>query len=223
MSESEAPIHRDRRREQGAASRERLLEAAVALVAERGVAGTGVDAVCRRAGVVKSALYWHFRNKEGLVAAVVSRVGEAWVEEIRASVYRTGDPYERLDRFVAGVRALLEERPELLRLLLTVTLEGGETGPESRRAVRRVFERSRAAIAEGVEAALGRPIPDADLIGHVALGLLEAVALEHFLAPRDTDLDRLFAHLRSVMLREIRSALRRAERAETEPGRERDR
>jgi AcrR family transcriptional regulator len=45
---------------QGAASRERLLDAAIELIAERGYSASSVEALCRRAGVAKTALYWHF-------------------------------------------------------------------------------------------------------------------------------------------------------------------
>ena len=51
----------------GELSREKILAAAIALFSDRGFAGTSVADVCERAGVVKTALYWHFENKEGLL------------------------------------------------------------------------------------------------------------------------------------------------------------
>ena len=56
------------RPEPQAGGRERLLEAATQLFAERGYAATGVAAICEAAGVAKPALYWHFGSKEELLA-----------------------------------------------------------------------------------------------------------------------------------------------------------
>jgi AcrR family transcriptional regulator len=208
----------DLRRAQGAASRERLLEAATALFAERGVAATGVDAVARRAGVVKSALYWHFGSKQGLVAAVVGRVGETWLREIRASVEQEGGFDARLDRFVEGVRGLVEERPELLRLFLAVAVERSEVEPGSRDAVWSVLARSRDAIVEVLRDTLGFELPDAEAIAHLALEITIGIAVEATLAPPGTALAPRLARLRSAMAREIRSQMRRAGRPPEDPG-----
>jgi len=202
----------DLRRAQGAASRERLLEAAVALFAERGVAATGVDAVARKAGIVKSALYWHFGSKQGLVAAVIERVGETWLREIRASVDQGGDLDGRLERFVAGMRGLVEERPELLRLLLAVGLERSDMDASSREAASRVVAAGRAEIVEGLHDALGYELPDPEAVAHLALEITIGIAIEARLWPSQTDLAEGFARLQRAMAREIISQMRRAGR-----------
>jgi AcrR family transcriptional regulator len=56
---------------------ERLRAAAMELFAERGYAASGVSAICERAGVAKTALYWHFGSKEGLLAVVLEEVTAA--------------------------------------------------------------------------------------------------------------------------------------------------
>ena len=202
----------DLRKVQGAASREKLLAAATELFSERGISATGVDAVCRRAGVVKSALYWHFRSKEGLVAAVLDRVGRDWVDEIRASVRKTGDdPFERLDCFVAALQELIESRPELLRLLLAVTLERAEGTPTSREAVTQVFARSRDAIAHEIDDASGIGPDPSTQIAEIALGLVIALAVRRLLVPT-TPLDPLFQQLHDVLLHEINHEIRRQRR-----------
>lgn len=202
----------DLRKAQGAASRERLLAAALELFAERGVAATGVDAVARRAGVVKSALYWHFGSKQGLVAAVIERVGETWLREIRASVEQVGDLDARLERFVAGMRGLVEERPELLRLLLAVGLESSDVDPSSQEAASRVVAAGRAEIVQGLHDALGYELPDPEAIAHLALEITIGLAIEARLWPRQTDLAKGFARLQRTMAREIISQMRRAGR-----------
>jgi AcrR family transcriptional regulator len=55
----------------GRASRERIVERAAELFAERGVAGTSLDDVLTAAGAGKSQLYHYFSGRDELVAAAV--------------------------------------------------------------------------------------------------------------------------------------------------------
>jgi len=55
----------------GRASRERIVERAAELFAERGVAGTSLDDVLAAAGAGKSQLYHYFSGRDDLVAAAV--------------------------------------------------------------------------------------------------------------------------------------------------------
>jgi TetR/AcrR family transcriptional regulator, transcriptional repressor for nem operon len=61
----------------GQATRERILEAATELIAERGVAGTGTEDVRKAAGISGSQLYHYFTSKQSLIRAVITRQAEA--------------------------------------------------------------------------------------------------------------------------------------------------
>jgi AcrR family transcriptional regulator len=52
-------------------SRERLLETAIGMFAEKGYAGTSVREIVERAGVSKPVLYYYFQSKEGLFLAIL--------------------------------------------------------------------------------------------------------------------------------------------------------
>jgi AcrR family transcriptional regulator len=56
----------------GRASRERIVEHAAGLFAERGVAGTSLDEVLAAAGAGKGQLYHYFRGRDELVEAAVA-------------------------------------------------------------------------------------------------------------------------------------------------------
>lgn len=58
----------------GAASRERLLDAAAALFYAEGV-NVGVEALCKQAGVSKRSMYQLFASKDEVVAASLDRIG----------------------------------------------------------------------------------------------------------------------------------------------------
>src|SRR6201996_4464343 len=59
--------------DKGRATRNRVLDAASALVFERGVAGTTLDDVRAAANVSKGQLYHYFADKEDLIHAVIDR------------------------------------------------------------------------------------------------------------------------------------------------------
>jgi TetR/AcrR family acrAB operon transcriptional repressor len=58
---------------QAAMTRERLLDAAERVFVEHGVARTSLTEVAAAAGVTRGAVYWHFKDKADLLAAVCER------------------------------------------------------------------------------------------------------------------------------------------------------
>ncbi|MFJ9347231.1 TetR/AcrR family transcriptional regulator [Streptomyces sp. NPDC101237] len=80
VSTAERAPKQDRSR----ATRQRLLEAAVACLAERGWAGSTVAVVAERAGVSRGAAQHHFPTREDLFTAAVEFVAEERSNAIRA-------------------------------------------------------------------------------------------------------------------------------------------
>src|SRR5260370_22321400 len=64
------------RTSRGRATRERIVQAATELVAERGVAGTSLDDVRTRAHASKSQLYHYFSDRDDLMRAVARAVSD---------------------------------------------------------------------------------------------------------------------------------------------------
>jgi AcrR family transcriptional regulator len=166
-----------RRTAHGEASRHKILEAAIELFAERGYAGTALSALCERAGVVKTALYWHFGSKHGLLSAALERAASTWIEQIQKSAYEVAEPGERLDLLVAGLRYHVEEQHQVLSLLLTVTLESARLEPELRESLRRIDEHARDRMIRGIEDSLGRRVPGLDLVWWTTLSLLDGITI----------------------------------------------
>lgn len=203
--------------EHGRATRDRILEAAVELIAERGFAATSIDALCQRADVVRTAIYWHFGAKEGLVVPVIESVAATWIEEIQSAVYREGDPLARLERFVGGLRTLVIERPHLVRLLLAVALERADQDPATREALRSIFARARAAIVQGIEDSLGASWSESGMIARTALAFVSHAVAHQLVDPRPEEVETIFAELRTAILLMIGARLReRMEAAPTE-------
>jgi AcrR family transcriptional regulator len=83
------------------AMRQRLLEATVECLAERGWSGTSTTLVSRRAGVSRGAQLHHFPTKNDLVLAAVEHLSERRVDELAQAA-------QRLPRGRRRTRAVLE-------------------------------------------------------------------------------------------------------------------
>ncbi|MGH7785330.1 MAG: TetR/AcrR family transcriptional regulator [Candidatus Binatia bacterium] len=179
-------------------SRERIIEAATELFSTRGYAGSGVDRLAERSGIAKTAIYYHFGNKEGLLAAVLERAATQWIEGIQNASRQAGDPIGRLDRALAGMRAMLEERPWIYKLFQILALEMAEQKPEVHATLQGIIRRARLAITDGMREALGVEVPDADGVAGAILATLDGVSLGLQLDPERVSLDQVFADLRRV-------------------------
>src|SRR5262245_52761513 len=66
------------------ATRQALLDAAIASLAELGWNGTTVAVVAERAGVSRGAAQHHFPTRESLFTAAIDELMGAWIADIRA-------------------------------------------------------------------------------------------------------------------------------------------
>jgi AcrR family transcriptional regulator len=203
------------RRAQGEESRQRLVDAATELIGERGYHATAVNDICRRAGVAKTALYWHFGDKQGLLAAVIEAQGARWIEELQKRAYLRALPHERLGSLVDGWREILEAQPQLIRLPAFLQLEAAEHSEEIRASLALLFERSERAIQQGLEDSLGRgTLPDAASVAHIVMSLLESVVARVGLARNDAERDALYEGVKRSVVQIVWSQLPEEVRAE---------
>jgi AcrR family transcriptional regulator len=71
-------------------ARERLLDAAEALIYAGGIHATGVDAIVRQSGTARKSFYTHFESKDALVAAALDRRDERWMNWFIAGTQSRG-------------------------------------------------------------------------------------------------------------------------------------
>lgn len=89
-----------------------LVDAAVALIAERGVRGFSLAEASRRLGVSAAAPYRHFTSRDELLAAVAVRGLQVFAATAAAEAGSADDPRQRLAAMTrAYVRFAAEQRP----------------------------------------------------------------------------------------------------------------
>lgn len=73
-------------------------DAALAALAEGGLAAVAVEPLAARLGATKGSFYWHFAHRDELVAAALDRWADRHTEAIIRELEPVRDPLERLDR-----------------------------------------------------------------------------------------------------------------------------
>jgi AcrR family transcriptional regulator len=132
--------------------RERLLEAAVRVVAEKGYGATTVADLTREAGISRTTFYGMFEDKEACFLAAYDNLVDALVKRV-AAAYEAEERWP--DRARAGLAALLEalaEEPEIARLAL---VDAGAAGPAAQRRYRAALQRLTPLFEEGRDFAPG--------------------------------------------------------------------
>jgi AcrR family transcriptional regulator len=118
------PTAARRKRAHGEQSRERILDAAAEIAGERGYDGTSIALVSERSGLPASSLYWHFEDKDHLIAGVIERSFDRWLEGMRAWVPPgRGTREERFSAAIRRTAKALTDAPHFLRLGLMLALE----------------------------------------------------------------------------------------------------
>lgn len=106
-------------------SRERILDAAEALFARRGMSGVGVREIAQASGLTPASLYNHFPSKEALYEAVLARGLRPLFELLESLAPRELDP-DAIPELVAALMGHLSRRPHLPRLVFHEACSGGE-------------------------------------------------------------------------------------------------
>ena len=128
MAEKEQPVRR--KRADGELSRERILDAATEIAAERGYEGTSIALVSKKCGLPASSIYWHFEDKDDLIAAVIERSFASWLKAWQFP--DEGDPPDRMRGMAMQIAKALLDSPDFIRLGLMLALERRPVEPRAR-------------------------------------------------------------------------------------------
>lgn len=146
-----------RRKNDPAGMRARILDAAFALFQDRGYNATSVQHIAASAGVTGGALHHHFATKKALGLAVIGERVAAAVEEVwLAPVREAPDARQRILGIMASMAVQLDAQGSVRGCPVNnLTLELAFADAEYREELRKLFDRWRHTIAEGLGGAAG--------------------------------------------------------------------
>lgn len=155
-----------------------IQDAALEVIDLLGLPGLTMKAVATRLGLVPSALYRHYRNKEALLEAMVRRL-DGQLGENLARAEAAPSVLEGLEGLVARQAEMLERRPGMVRLVFGGYAFSAESA--RREQIRGLWARFREGLARLVERGRGRGELRADLDATAAalsiMAMFQATAL----------------------------------------------
>lgn len=172
-----------------------LVQAGLACLAEGGIAGFTVDAICRRAQASRGLIAHHFGSKDGLLAAVY----EAAYQPMLAQIRPEGPPL--------GLGALLSRMlgaegsdPATLRIWLALWGEIA-VNPVLRAAHRRNYGLYRATVEQALadHARARGLVLDVPALAITVIGLVDGLWLEECLDPEAYDAPRMLSAARALL------------------------
>ncbi|MET4925537.1 TetR/AcrR family transcriptional regulator [Streptomyces sp. PSRA5] len=170
------------------ATRQKLYEAAVTLIAEQGFSATTVDEIAERAGVAKGTVYYNFKSKTDLFEELLRHGVGLLTASLQAAADETakrdGSSVESLDAMIRAGLAFIDRYPAFTQLYVAELWRTNRAWQSTLLVVRRqavaVVER---VLREGIDGGeLSReidvPLTAAALVGMVLVAALDWQAFQ---------------------------------------------
>lgn len=161
----------------GRSPNDRIVEAALTLIAEKGLGGITMSAIAEAASVARQTLYNHFPDVESIVAAAISQHNRQSIALLEASLRVVDRPEDKLEQLVRHVVSIGAHANHVtgfqhgLSADTRATLDGYDE---------MVIQRIREVLEQGQTSGVFRlnlnPDVDAVLIHHMLNGLMAVSA-----------------------------------------------
>jgi AcrR family transcriptional regulator len=152
-----------------------LVEAAVGLIQEKGVAALTLRGVGARLGVSRTALYRHFDDKQALLARVASEGFKRFHEALAAAAARAESRHaDPMPAMAAAYMKFARSHPSHYQTMFSGVLTSHEGDPDLHRHAQAAFDALLDAIRRGQEAGrirAGDPIELAEITWALSHGI----------------------------------------------------
>jgi AcrR family transcriptional regulator len=193
------------------ATRDRVLDAALASFGGRGYEATSLDALAAELGVRKQTILYYFPSKEILLDAVIDSSADELSTALEAALARAGSGFARIEAVVRSVFRLAARRPELLGLLREVSRLGPPASTRLTERLDSLVKRAQGFLeAEMLEGTMRRHDPNLLLLSAYStvigvateVEVLRALGIEPTLRSLVRRRNELLAFLRSALVSE---------------------
>ena len=136
---------------------ESIQDAAMRVIARKGVAGASMQEIAEEAGVAKGTIYLYFENQRDLLERTVDHAFSRLLELLERAIDGEGTYRERLETLIRTKLGFLSENGTLLRLYAITKYPDGDTSKarcdrKMRPQFQRYVVRLESFLTEGMEA-----------------------------------------------------------------------
>jgi len=130
--------------------KEEILKIASREFAKYGYTGVSMDAIAKKAGISKAAIYYHFKNKASLFEEVVMPKVQKLIDEIYS--FEDKDPKEELKHYIASYAKIFRKYPCFAAVLAHEFVDGGrDLSDEIIKNLSKVFKKLITILKKGQE------------------------------------------------------------------------
>lgn len=118
--------------------KEQIAQAALSLIVSHGMRKLSIARVARRVGLVPSAIYRHFKNKDEVLDAALEFIQNRLLDNVKEVYEETTDPMERLRQLLMRHVKLIRENQAIPLVIFSEEIYHGS--PERKARVRRIMQ-----------------------------------------------------------------------------------
>jgi TetR/AcrR family fatty acid metabolism transcriptional regulator len=165
---------------------QRILDAAVEVIAESGYFQARVTDIAARAGVADGTIYLYFKNKEQVLMAAIDSAFVAFLKRARAELSRSHEPRERLRRLARLHLETLGSNRSLAIVFQTELRQSAKFLAQfSHRRLVEYFDLIRAVVREGQKAGVFRRELSDKIVANCFFGALDEMVTSWMLSEHD--------------------------------------
>ena len=169
---------------------QRILDAAIEVIAEHGFFHSRVAEIADRAGVADGTIYLYFKNKDELLMAAIDSAFHRFTHRARAALAQIPDPREKLRRIAFLHLEGLGNNRNLAIVFQTELRHSLKFLSEfSHNLVVKYFDLIKSVVREGQEAGLFRTDISITMASHCLFGALDEIVTSWILSHHDRDPD----------------------------------
>ena len=168
---------------------QRILDAAIAVIAQKGFHNSRVSEIAQQAGVADGTIYLYFKSKEQILMAALDTAFQAFLTRAKRELAGTESPAVRLRKLAALHLGALAENRSLAVVLQTELRQSAKFLAEfSQRDLKNYFDLIRETVREGQQAGIFRADISEKIFAACFFGALDELVTAWVLSERGYDL-----------------------------------
>lgn len=183
-------------------TRERILNAAIKVFAQKGYHAARMDDIVAEAGASKGGVYFHFPGKEQLFLALIDAFAEKLENRLKAAIAARQGGMARVEAALETGLAVFGEHRQLAKIFLVQAVGLGQSFEAKRLAILDRFARLIQAYLDEAIADGDIPPLDTEIAALVWIGAINEVVMRWIQTGRPEP-ERILPTLRQMLLRSI--------------------
>ena len=163
--------------------RRQILDAAVAVFAQKGYFTARVSDIASTAGVADGTIYLYFKNKEDVIVSLFADVLERHLARAKEEIARAGTPRQKLLAIARHHLAALSERRDVAILFQTELRQSTLMSRLSSKELRGYFDLLSKVVEDGQQSGAFRPEIPRSLVVQSFFGALDEMVTSWILSP----------------------------------------